>query len=508
MRNKIIAGVLAVMSLTACEDWLDVNTTPYNPTSVNPPLLLPAAQTYTATWLQTDRGVSHLGSMIMYHYSEAAGFSWYNDEFLYRADASTFYANIFNSAYLNGLKSYATIKNSDVEVYGAYHAISDIMMAYTYQILADFYGDIPYSEALQRSNNPTPSYDTAEEVYDALIIQLTDAIDMIDAAEASNSSFMPGSDDQMFGGDMDMWKKFANTIKIRILNREHNAKDASYINAELATIAAEGSGYITEDVSIAAGYLNEEGKQNPMWASFGAGPDGTTTLSGNATSASDYIIDVLETSADPRIDFIFERPDDGHLGVPQGIVADPAVYAPALVSNIGPGILKGADQASIILTLAEHNLNMAELALSGFSVGGSAEEYYNKGVTASFETLGVTTMFDDDEDATTPDIELSASQSANRYLAQGFQNVNYVASTDKLQAIIYQKWLAVIGFTGEQAWFDWVRTGYPLNLPVSQEAANLVRPVRLSYPASELSTNAANVPTQPNVFNDKIFWAQ
>ena len=115
------------------------------------------------------------------------------------------------------------------------------------------------------------------------------------------------------------------------------------------------------------------------------------------------------------------------------------------------------------------------------------------GVIASFELLGL-----EEEDATI-------------YLAQSGANRGYPTSgsdAEKLEAIITQKWLGVLGLTAEQSWFDWSRTGYPKGLPISQEEPNLVRPVRLAYPASELSGNSLNVPSQPDPFTQKIFWAQ
>lgn len=471
--------------MVSCEDYLDVNVDPNNPTAVGPALILPVGLNYTARWIDTDRGVNHLGNMMMYNFSESAGYSWYNDEFLYLASSSTFYNQIFDNAYLLALKQYHKLETLEGENLEVYQAIGKIMKAYTYQILVDFYGDIPYTNALEGSQNPNPTYDNAQAVYDDLIVQLSAAIDLLNAAAENELSIMPADDDAMFGGDLTSWKQFANSIKLRILTRESAVKDASYINQELAVIAAEGSGYIAEDAVINPGYQNLENKQNPYWEDFGRDPAGTRTMTHLATSASDFIINYLQDTNDDRIDFIFEEPATGHLGVPQGITADNAVYHPDLVSNIGEGILKGADMGSIIYTLAEAYFNQAELALKGF--GGDPKTLYEEGVRASFSTLG--------------------AGDADAYLAQNKENVNYDASTDKLEAIITQKWLATIGLTAEQSWFDHSRTGYPVGLPISQEVAGLIRPVRLSYPASEVGGNSLNIPSQPDVYSTKIFWA-
>lgn len=485
MKKFLILNILFATLLVGCDDWLDVNTDPNNPTSIGPELILPVAQHYTARIIQEDRGISHLGNMIMYNWSESAGFSWYNDEFLYLT-SSTFYDEIFDYTYHDDLKQYSDLDDLGDE-YAAYKAISMIMKSYHFQLLVDFYGDIPYFEALGRSLNATPKYDAAAVVYDDLIVKLTEAIALIETAEADPVSVIPGDDDIMYSGDMTAWKQFANSVKLRILTRVSDVKDAAYITAELAAIAAEGSGYISSPAQINPGYANQQDQQNPFWTSFGKGVTGSNTLTNDATCASDFMINYLQGTGDTRIGRLFEEPATGHLGVPQGITSDPATQGTAQVSNIGPGLLISASQSATIMTLAEVFFNQAELALKGF--GGDPEAFYNAGVTASFTYLGLTAA-----DATT-------------YLSQGGNNIAYANATDKLEAIITQKWLGVQGITAEQSWFDWSRTGFPSGLPISIEQPNLVRPVRLAYPASEVGGNGNNLPSQPNVFTEKIFWA-
>ncbi|VAX36595.1 Cell surface glycan-binding lipoprotein, utilization system for glycans and polysaccharides (PUL), SusD family [hydrothermal vent metagenome] len=490
MKKYLIINILIVGLLTGCNDLLDVNTDPNNPVTVTPALILPVAQNYTARYIQTDRSVSHLGNMMMYNWSESAGFSWYNDEFLYLV-TTTFYSRVFDNAYIDALKQYSALDNLGEE-YNNYVAISKIMKSYHFQLLVDFYGDIPYSEALGRSENSTPKYDGGEEVYLDLIVQLNEAIALINAAAADAASEVPDSDDIMFGGNMTQWKQFANTIKARILNRYSGVASASYISGELANIVSEGSGYITSDVQVQPGYANETDQQNPFWEDFGASVDGTNTLSGDATCATDYILDYYTYLNDPRIDYIYEEPATGHLGVPQGITSDPDTQGPSMVSNIGPGILIGSNQGASIFTVAESFFNQAELALNGF--GGDPETLYNSGVIASFSylgTSGVATYL-----AQTQDVNLLP-----------LENVNYIVASNKLEAIITQKWIALNGITAEQSWFDYSRTGYPSNLPISVQATTSDRPVRLMYPASEVGGNTANVRPQKNPFTDKIFWA-
>ncbi|MBU2887766.1 SusD/RagB family nutrient-binding outer membrane lipoprotein, partial [Gilvimarinus agarilyticus] len=443
-----------------------------------------------ATQLHAGDGINTLGSMMMYNWSESQGYSWYDNEFEYLVN-STFYANIFNEGYRDPLKQYHLLTTLG-DGYGNYEAIGFIMKAYHYQLMVDFYGDIPYTEALLRSDNATPAYDLASEVYTGLMVDLTTAVDLIDAAAGDAVAVVPDSDDVMFGGDMTMWKQFANTLKVRILTRLSDmASMQGYIQTEFDAITAEGSGFITANVVVDPGYEVSEGKQNPYWDEMGFTSAGTEQANYRATCATQYILDYLTSTNDPRISFLYEEPTTGHLGVNQGLDVDEE-YAPELVSNIGPGILKSATMGDIIFTLAESNFNRAELALKGF--GGDPQALYEAGISAAFVTLS--------HDAAS----LTAAD-ASAYYAQSLNNVSYTASADKLEAIITQKWLAVNGLTAEQSWFDYSRTGFPSNLPISAQASTTDRPVRLFYPASESASNASNVPDQPNAFSDKIFWA-
>jgi hypothetical protein len=475
MKNIIKTfNVLAVILLLAScsDDYLDINVDPNNPLTVTPDLLLPVALNYSAFANERNRGMNTLGNMMMYNWSQSDGFSWYLDEFAYLVTPS-FYQQNFDYVYSNALKQYTSLLEVEGAENGYYHAIAKIMIAYHFQLLVDQYGDVPYSEALLRGENPTP--------------------DMITATDGVDGAIRPGDDDGMYSGNMDEWKAFANSVKLRILVRQIDMSGrAGYIQSELAAIAAEGSGFVTDDVGVNIGYVQQENQQNPKWDAFGQDVSGANTLNNDATCATPFLLDYLDLTNDGRLDFIYERPGTGHLGVPQGLEGyDETEYGvdglvPGLVSNIGPGILKGPDQDAILMTLAEVYFNQAEAVLKG-AMSGDAGALYDMGVSASFSYLG--------------------AGSAAAYLAQPKQLVNYDFSNNKLEAIITQKWIAVNGIDASQSWFDYNRTGYPSNLPISLQAFTSDRPVRLFYPSSEITSNGLNLPAQPDAFSSKIFWA-
>jgi len=478
--------LIALFAVSCSEDYLDINTDPNNPSSVVPSLVLPVAQSYSAHIQENYYGQNKLGNYMIYTWSQSYGYAFITTEFVYNV-TPLFYDEIFNQTYSKALKQYNELLSYEGDEYGYYHAIAIIMKCFHFQLMVDTYGDVPYFEALGRSENPTPAYDDAQTIYLDLISQLTRAINIINELSVNSEieAVLPLNDDAMFGGDMNLWKSFANTVKLRILVRMSDLNDQqAFIKTAFDEINSEASGFVNQDVKVQLGYINEQSKMNPKWERFGKDVQGNNTWDNDATCATQYVIDVLTATSDPRIDFIYEEPASGHLGVEQGVVDENS--GPENVSNMGPGILRSPSQAAVLHTAAECFFNQAEAALKGL-MPGDAKSLYEQGIQASFDYLG--------------------AGDATSYFSQNIDLVGWEASPDKLEAIITQKWIATNSIDALQSWFDYSRTGYPTNLPISTLATTSDRPVRLAYPSSELSTNAANVPEQPDVFNDKIFWA-
>lgn len=486
MKKILTIAILIIALMVSCEsDYLDVNTDPHNPTKVNPELVLPVAQVYTANSMG-GQTYNTLGNLLMYTWSQTDGFSWYTEEFQYLVTPN-FYSGIWDVTYQFNLKQYNVLESYDGDIYDNYKAISKIMKSYHFQYLVDGYGDIPYSEALQRGANPLPKYDDAESVYEGLVSDLDDALALIEAASLNINSKVPSNDDIMFGGDMDTWRKLANTVKMRLLIRMSGmTSKQTFIQDEFNKISTNGFGYIDTDASVNPGYFQETNKQNPFWNSYGQDASGSDRLNFEATCATDFILDYLNNKGDARINFIFETPGTGHLGIPQGLTVYPANTTKEFVSNIGPGLLKGPTQDQPFFTLSESLFLQTEAVEKGY-ITGNSKDLYEAAIQASFDYLG--------------------AGNASGYYGNGMDLVDWNASANKMEAIITQKWLALIGLNGYESWIEYNRTGYPSNLPISLLATSTNRPVRLNYPSSEISANGGNVPSQPNVFTDKVFWA-
>src|SRR5690606_9523816 len=271
-RNKLSVSFLIVVFgilFTACSDeFFDVNENPNDPAISTPSLTLPSAQEYFSSLNATT--MTYMGNMFVYNWSKPSNWSANADYFRYNI-TNSFNATIFETSYIDILKNLTYIDNYEDPTgavdYSAYKVISNVIKGFQYQLLVDIYGDIPYTEANQRGENPTPAYDDAETIYKDVIAKLTEAA--IQVGNLPVNAENPGDSDIIFGGDMVRWAQFANTVKLRMLVRMSNTGQTSYINEEIAKITANGHGFITEDVTSNPGYSNDqEARQSPFFGYF------------------------------------------------------------------------------------------------------------------------------------------------------------------------------------------------------------------------------------------------
>ncbi|WP_300435506.1 SusD/RagB family nutrient-binding outer membrane lipoprotein [Christiangramia sp.] len=498
MKAKLIKSTLMILFLLligcSTDSFLDVNDNPNDPPISTPQLALPVAQqsfaSLNATWM------TYLGQWFVYNWASPSDWSANGDLKRYNID-NTFFSVIFEQSYGPIFRNLTYAENyedpSGAVDYSAYDVISETIKGFQYQYLVDLYGDIPFTEANFRGENPTPAYDDAEFVYKSVIDSLTSAATLsLDLPENVEN---PGSQDIIFGGDMTRWARFANTIKLRMLVRLSNTNQDQYIQNQIASINANSAGYIQADVNANPGYSDNSGQQNPFYGFVGAGPSNTQISREDYTVATDFAIDYLKETNDPRLSRIYApAASTGEFkGVPQATSLTLQGNRADEVSKIGPGLVKSSEQDQPIMLLAEALFLQAEAMVRGYIPGGDsgAQELYEMGIEASFEFLGVE----------------GGAEAAAEYYNQNIENVGWAASPNKIEAIITQKYVALNGTSSIEAWIELTRTGYPEGVPVARESGG-VRPVRLLYPASEVSRNANNVPEQTaqDVFTNPPFW--
>lgn len=488
--KHIAFGLVFLTTLNSCDDYLDVNDDPNNPTSenVDPEIVLAATQVYTYNTLARD--MNQLGNLMMNNWTRdvgASNSSYYFNEHNYNV-TSDFYSSIFENLMLR-TSNYTFIQNIEGEEYDNYKAIAKIMKTFYFQYLVDLYGDIPYSQAHLRGQNLTPEYDDDLSIYRNLVVQLDEAIALID--NASSNDLNPGGNDVMLNGNMETWKKFANTIKLRILLRESGrTASGTYVQDKISEMELAGVEFlgVNDNIKINPGYAAATNQQNGF-ASLFLNVNDAFVNNYSSTAATKYTIEYLTNTNDTRRNRIYAAASNGtYAGHEQGSVLNSSTNYP--VSHIGPGLLINSAQDGIIFTAAESFLLQAEAVQRGY-LTGSAKSLYESGITESFKLLGLT------------------ATDAINYYSQTISLVGWDSSAgNEIEAIINQKWIALNGINGVETWIENTRTGFPAHVPLSTVAPGTSRPIRLLYPSSEIAGNTANVPsqTESQAFTSKIFW--
>ncbi len=488
MKRKIysILTATALLFLGGCTgDYLDINDNPNQAVSATPELVLSNALNTTAGRL----GHNQIGNFFGGYWAPSGSYSGFIEERQFDYGA-TYGTGVWNGCYDNLTDYKYILDKAEEQKWKAVSGIAKVMMAYNYQILVDAYGNIPYSDALKGTTAIRPKYDDAQTVYNSLVALLDAAsTDLKVAISGDNPS--PGAQDIVFKGDLTKWRKFANTLRLRLLIRQTNVSGKD-LKTEIAKVVAEGAGFLGAGATVTStpGYLKTSGKQNPFWENYVQNAAGGDAGTKQAYVCSAFFINTLQDDLkDPRLSRLAAKNNAGiYVGVPLGEGNDANLFPKR--SWFGPAIIKSFDQPMILMTAAESFFLQAEAVQRGFMTG-DAKALYEAGITEAFTAAGLTAA-----DAAT-------------YYGSSIVNASWAGSPDKIEAIITQKWVAMFSLTGFEAWSEFRRTGFP-KVPLATKAIQAKAPQRLFYPTSEISTNAENVAAQnvTSQFDNKIFWAK
>jgi len=329
----------------------------------------------------------------------------------------------------------------------------EIMEVYSWSVLVNTFGDVPYTEALNPDNS-LPSYDDAETVYNDILTRLDAALIRIDIG----FNGFEGAD-IMYEGQMDNWVKFGNSLKLKL------AMVIADVNPSLAQglVEAAAPNVFTGNMDNGAfPYLNAPPNNNPV----------SEEINPLFTSRQDYIVantlvDAMNELNDPRRPYYFTQVGGEFKGGMYGFSNSYSDF-----STINPTITDPTFEA-LLLDYSQVEFLLAEAVERGFNVEGSAEEHYNNGIAASIAYWG------------------GIADETTAYLAQ--QDVNYSsASGDWRQKIGNQKWISLYN-RGYDAWLEWRRLDAPdLQPPAIEGASDLIIPKRVIYPINEQTLNGTN----------------
>lgn len=384
---------------------------------------------------------------------------------------------------------------------------SIVLSVKLFQEVTDIYGDVPYTQAFDVATHITPTYDKSQDIYNSLLLRLDTAITYLKSTKKPAFTNV----DIINKGDLHLWIAFANTLRLRLLIRQSEVLPG-IPTAEIAKIAAEGAGDVSkailragQSISVNPGYLNDVSKQNPYYAAEGWTTTGTQ--SDLATDANNYIVDILSSTNDPRLErFFFPGgfdPANGFVGNTFGddignlyLANQSSYYGPALVGELnGSNVGQGFSKPQNIYPSYESLFLYAEAVARGW-ITGNAQMALNNAITESFVWTEV------------PD----ASNAAKAYIAANPTVTTVTSSTDTaVKRIVYQKYIANTNIDPLESFLDINRLNFLSDdsyISIYSAKISNTLPLRLLYPQSEYTTNSANTPKEVigDIFTKKLFW--
>lgn len=518
-----------IFGFTSCSDQYmeDMNTDPSKAETIDPNAQLTTAQ------LQTygDLGMVEIYRNYLYGFTQQLMGCWNTTNYggrhtLDNSEMSRVWTTFYTAAIKN--LTDAQCRTATDEGKTNIHAALTIYRVYLMSIITDIYGDVPCYEAGKGFLEGifTPRYDTQEEIY------LSFFDDLSQAEQALSASKDAITGDVIYGGDIQKWKKLANSLRMRFAMRISNVAPERARQEFEAALAAEGGIFESADDEALIKYMD---------VAFSFGQEAYSDYRGNALSQLLFgndpannpsylcstLFNQLYSTSDPRTFMLSRCYYDGLMSatrpdnridltdemLSKGIAfqpRDPGAYSwepwpagydsdvlKALAENnpaievsvaretepkLANNILKG-DNPGVVMTFAETRFLLAEAALKNWNLGSMSqdvESFYAEGVRAAIDFL--TQRYGC---AAVDEVEF------NVYMAK-----NGIGYTDeqKLASIHTQAW--ILHFTNPaECWANQRRSGYPkLKSPAEYGFGQFLTggaeiPVRLCYPVLEASYN-------------------
>lgn len=472
--------------VSACnQDFGALNEDPNNPTTeVSPEYILPAAieSAVDRYWghmdryerLNLDAGVSWV------QYFGRRNFPEEGDNYNVFSDMSS---NNWESFYNNSLNDFERIRKLSSEDGNYenpnYEGIALTMRSWIFSILTDVYGPIPYSEALRGfEDDPinSPAYNSQEEIYEALLNDLATANELLDPEGLEISG------DIMFDGDILRWKKFANSLRLKLANRQAEQKpdESRAIMQEILDDPQTYPIFTGNDDYAQLTHSSVRPSNNP-WHEI------VTQQARSSWRVSETMIERLKDRDDPRLTAYADTVGEGeYQGIPNGLPESLALEYSSITSWPHEDFFE-ANAPSNLMTYAELQFVLAEAAFDG-DINGDAQAYFEEGITASM---------------TQHEVDIPEDYSDN------------IGEVTK-EKLMMQKWIALYG-QGIEAWTEYRRTGMPevIHHPDAEYENEGIVPTRLEFPSSEYSLNESNVESAVNDYLDgpdnmrtRLWWTE
>lgn len=475
--NIILSALIFGAIITSCtKDFEEINTNPNAPISVQPSLLLRQV-IYDYGEQMSYEGFT--AGNLLGQYTTALDFNLFDRHDLKSPQLGgnpwpIFYQNLRDNELILNL----SLEN---ETFAVYEGPARILKAYMSAALTDLFGDVPYSEGFRgKEGTVTPIYDMQENIYlgdEGILANLVLGI----AAIENYSGTIQLEGDILYGGDLEAWVRFANSLRIKYLLRISDRMDVS---VQLSTLFSAGD-YIANNSENAVFEFTDGEPNNFRLARLRIGDFNNFVL-------SETMEDILAGLNDPRIGVLFRPFTNSTAGDYNGLLngIDASQTSIALADYSLTGTIFRENTSALdanFMTSWETHFLLAEAAERGL-ITASAQALYETGIMQAFEYWQ--TPLPDDY------LTVSAGYGIN--------------GENPLEQIITQKWIANI-INGYEGWIEFRRTGFPQFRTLSASLNNDLIPVRMPYPAEEEALNSANYAdaasrTEGNSINVPVWW--
>lgn len=490
MMNKyicILSTLVLLFTSTSCEKFLDVNKNENDPTSVGVSTLL------TASEVTIGRAFS-IGTTL------GDAMSLYTHQLTGRISSDR-YALLGSNIGWNDI--YNAITNLDViieqgtaESRLAYAGVAKILKAYTFSVMVDTWGDLPYSEHNSFKQGITqPKFDKGSDIYPQLIELIDSGIADINNTTINPSK--PANDDIIYKGDLTKWKKAANTLKLKMYVQQRLIKD---VKAEVTALLSNPDGLINaqnESFMVTFGPNGATDDRHSGYSIYTAAQRSNEMISPWFYEIlKGYNKDIYTGLEDPRIPYYFynqksataapenqtEYRDGGFISIVFGstgpfrdgsnsiTISLPGIYPVGgryddgagihinSTSTITPATAGTGAAPQKLITYADRIFLEAELINAGI-ISGNEAEVFNKGVKASMEQVDYVVTNYVKPSQSVPALATSAKSVAyQEAVAQAFASAS---ASRRLEYIMTQKWIANYG-SGATNYVDYRRTNYPV----------------------------------------------
>lgn len=480
--------VLCLAAISCTKNFEDINTDPNRPKEITPGVMLGQLQyKMVNSTIQSARNFTHELMQVSAPRSSAGGGGLHR--YVVNPGAAV-WENFYT--YMTDIEDIYTISSRLNE--NNYKAIALVYKCWGYSILTDLYGDIPYTQATKATEGTfQASFDKQKDIYVQLLNNLDSANLLFDDTKAlTYGGDLVYNSNALIGGKnigIQKWKKFSNSLKLRLLLRISKRNNEVNVNEQINAILSDPVNQPVFTANTDEAIFRYPG----TFPFFNPYYNARTLDWRESTYFTTFFVDKMNADNDPRRAIWMTTVDVNGANVFQGIQSG---YPTSVEYAVGKNSsysdpLKTLPQLGIMMTFAEVEFIKAELALKGFSTGKTPQQHYETGITASMSQWGAAMPAGYLQQ---PGVAFDVSGTAERQLEQ----------------IMLQKYYAYF-FVDYQSWFEKRRTGFPVLPRGTGIPAENQFPFRIPYPTYLQSLNAQNLEAAKTAMggddsNIKVWW--